>query len=128
MTMLYFLLPYGNICSLIRLFYKISYIFMIRRIVRKIVVTRIRPMGVAVFHLASGIILRALHIRFARPIFFFTYFKFLELKKLSYWLPLPFFNNFVCQEIFHPNDFDLIPRHFVNSQGCGSSPPFLPPL
>ena len=42
--MLYFLLPYGNICSLIRLFYKISYIFMICKIVRKIVVTRIRPL------------------------------------------------------------------------------------
>ena len=41
--MLYFLLPYGNICSLIRLFYKISYIFMIRKIVRKCAVTRIRP-------------------------------------------------------------------------------------
>ena len=39
-----FLLPYGNICSLIRLFYKISYIFMICKIVRKIVVTRIRPL------------------------------------------------------------------------------------
>ena len=29
--MLYFLLPFGNICSLIRFFYKISYIFMIRK-------------------------------------------------------------------------------------------------
>ena len=43
MTKLYFLLPYGNICSLIRLFYKISYIFMIRKIVRKCAVPRIRP-------------------------------------------------------------------------------------
>ena len=41
--MLYFLLPYGNICSLIRLFRKISYIFMIRKIVRKCAITRIRP-------------------------------------------------------------------------------------
>ena len=29
--MLYLLVPYGNMCSLIRLFYKISYIFMIRK-------------------------------------------------------------------------------------------------
>ena len=43
MTMLYFLLPYGNICLLIRLFYKISYIFMIRKIVRKCAFPRIRP-------------------------------------------------------------------------------------
>ena len=44
MTMLYFLLPYGSICSLIRLFYKISYIFMIRKIVRKCAIPRIRPL------------------------------------------------------------------------------------
>ena len=43
MTMLYFLLPYGNICSLIRLFYKLSYIFMFRKIVRRCAFTRIRP-------------------------------------------------------------------------------------
>ena len=42
--MLYFLLPYGNICSLIRLFYKISYIFIIRKIVRRCAFTRIRPL------------------------------------------------------------------------------------
>ena len=39
------LFPYGNICSLIRLFYKISYIFMIRRIVRKCAIPRIRPLA-----------------------------------------------------------------------------------
>ena len=43
MTMLYLLLPYGNIRSLIRLFYKISYIFMFRKIVRRCAFTRIRP-------------------------------------------------------------------------------------
>ena len=44
MTMLYFLLPYGNICSLIRLFYKMSYIFMFRKVVRMCAFTRIRPL------------------------------------------------------------------------------------
>ena len=43
MTMLYCILPYGNICSLIRLFYKISYIFSFRRIVRKCATSWIRP-------------------------------------------------------------------------------------
>ena len=47
MTMLYFLLPYGNICSLIRLFYKISYIFMFRKIVCRCAFTRIRPQALA---------------------------------------------------------------------------------
>ena len=45
MTMLYFLLPYGNKCSLIRLFYKISYIFMFRKIVRRCAFPRIRPLA-----------------------------------------------------------------------------------
>ena len=39
--MLYFSLPYGNICSLIRLFYKIAYIFMFRKIVRRCAFPRI---------------------------------------------------------------------------------------
>ena len=49
MKMLYFLLHYGNIYSLVRLFYKISYIFMIRKIVRKCAVTRIRPLVTATY-------------------------------------------------------------------------------
>ena len=55
MTILYFLLPYGNICSLIRLFYKISYICMFSKIVRRCSFTRIRPLvfSVGLLHWAK---------------------------------------------------------------------------
>ena len=53
--MLYFLLPYGNICSLIRLFYKISHIFMFRKIVRRCAFTRMRPLEPACFRIEDPI-------------------------------------------------------------------------
>ena len=54
LTMLYFLLHYGNICSLIRLFYKISYFFRIHKIVRRCTIPRIPPLDSISIKLQDG--------------------------------------------------------------------------